>query len=146
MDSDEPDRGRRFGNKLGEVLLECLFETEGLFPYVLLLLFLGFGVYLVAGMTYHLMFDPNAVDVASRLDLLSIDPGQVGTHAGSFPRTLSEGAPYAVLSSTPGNAKPIFRTASKLIVLFGMGESNYPQEQESDSPALRCSNPPRLSE
>lgn len=33
-----------------------------------------FGLYLVAGMVYHLMFDPNAVDVASRLDLLSIDP------------------------------------------------------------------------
>jgi hypothetical protein len=26
-----------------------------------------------------------------------------------------------VLSSTPGNAKPIFRTVSKLIVLLGMG-------------------------
>ena len=35
----------------------------------------------------------------------------------SFPRTLSAGDPYAVLSSTPGNAKPIFRTLSKLIVL-----------------------------
>jgi len=74
MDSDEPDRGRRFAKKLGEMLLECLFETEELFPHALLLLFLGFGVYLVAGMTYHLMFDPNAVDVSSRLDLLSIDP------------------------------------------------------------------------
>src|ERR1017187_2526713 len=35
----------------------------------------------------------------------------------SFQRTLSAGAPYAVLSSTPGNAKPILRTLSKLIVL-----------------------------
>ena len=26
-----------------------------------------------------------------------------------------------MLSSTPGNAKPIFRTVSKLIVLLGMG-------------------------
>jgi hypothetical protein len=34
-----------------------------------------------------------------------------------------------VLSSTPGNAKPIFRTVSKLIVLLGMGECDYPQEQ-----------------
>jgi hypothetical protein len=41
----------------------------------------------------------------------------VGTHASSFPRILSAGAPYAVLSSAPGKAKPIFRTASKLIVL-----------------------------
>jgi len=35
----------------------------------------------------------------------------------SFPRTLSAGAPYAVPSSTLGNAKPIFLTVSKLIVL-----------------------------
>jgi hypothetical protein len=35
-----------------------------------------------------------------------------------------------VLSSTPGNAKPISRTVSKLIVLLGMGECDYPQEQE----------------
>jgi hypothetical protein len=43
---------------------------------------------------------------------------------------LSAGEPYAVLSCTPGNAKPIFRTVSKLIVLLGMGECDYPQEQE----------------
>jgi hypothetical protein len=35
-----------------------------------------------------------------------------------------------VLSSTPGNAKPIFRTVSKLIVLLVMGECDYPQQQE----------------
>jgi hypothetical protein len=35
-----------------------------------------------------------------------------------------------VLASTPGSAKPIFRTVSKLIVLFGMGECDYRQEQE----------------
>jgi hypothetical protein len=57
MDSDEPDRGQRFAKKFGEVL-ECLFEAEGLFPYALLLLLLGFGVYLVAGMTYHLISTP----------------------------------------------------------------------------------------
>jgi hypothetical protein len=32
-------------------------------------------------------------------------------------------------SSTPGSAKPIFRTVSKLIVLLGMG-CDYPQEHE----------------
>jgi hypothetical protein len=52
-------------------------------------------------------------------------------HASSFPRILSAGAPYAVLSSTPGNAKPTFRTVSKLIVLLGMGECDYPQEHHS---------------
>jgi hypothetical protein len=76
MDSDEPGRGRRFGNKLGEVPLECLFETEDLFPYALLLLFLGFGIYLVAGMTYHLIFDPSALNVATKLELLSGQFGQ----------------------------------------------------------------------
>jgi hypothetical protein len=35
------------------------------------------------------------------------------------------------LSSTPGNAKPIFRTVSKLIVLLGMGECDYLQEHNS---------------
>jgi hypothetical protein len=35
-----------------------------------------------------------------------------------------------VLASTPGRVKPIFRTVSKLIVLFGMGECDYRQEQE----------------
>jgi|HubBroStandDraft_1064217.scaffolds.fasta_scaffold78228_2 hypothetical protein len=43
-------------------------------PKPLLLLFLGFGAYLAAGMTYHLMCKANAVDEASSLDLLSIDP------------------------------------------------------------------------
>jgi hypothetical protein len=35
-----------------------------------------------------------------------------------------------VLSSTPGNAKPIFRTVSKLIAFLGMVECHYLQEQE----------------
>jgi hypothetical protein len=42
------------------------------------------------------------------------------SHAKSFPWTWGAGDPYAVLSSTPGNAKPIFRTLSKLIVLLGI--------------------------
>jgi hypothetical protein len=41
----------------------------------------------------------------------------------SFPRTLSAGAPYAVLCSTSGNAKPIFRTVSKSILLLGMTDA-----------------------
>jgi hypothetical protein len=36
-----------------------------------------------------------------------------------------------VLSSTPGNTKPIFRTVSKSIVHLGMGECDYPQEQRT---------------
>jgi hypothetical protein len=55
MDSNEPDRGRGFAKRLGEVVLECLFETEELFPYALLLLFLGSSSNLVSRMAYHLM-------------------------------------------------------------------------------------------
>jgi hypothetical protein len=57
-------------------------------------------------------------------------PTRVGTHASIFPRTLSAGAPHAVLASTPGSVKPIFFTMSKSIVLRGMGECDYRQEQE----------------
>src|SRR5947208_1607893 len=42
--------------------------------------------------------------------------------ARSFPRTFSAGLPYAVLSSTPGKASPIFRTVSKSIALLGIGQ------------------------
>jgi hypothetical protein len=59
----------------GEMVLEGgLLEAGELFLYLLVPVVLLFGLYLVAGMVYHLMVDPNAVDVASRLDLLSIDP------------------------------------------------------------------------
>jgi hypothetical protein len=43
---------------------------------------------------------------------------------------LSAGDPYAVLSSTPGNAKPVFQKLSKLIVLLGAGECDYRQQRE----------------
>jgi hypothetical protein len=69
------------------VLLKCLFETGELFPYALLLLFLGFDFYLVAGMTHHLKFRPSAVDVASRLDLLSIDPDKWTPRSDSSDQT-----------------------------------------------------------
>jgi len=59
----------------GEIVLDgSLLEVGELFLYLLVPVVLIFGLYLVAGMVYHLMVDPNAVDVASRLDLLSIDP------------------------------------------------------------------------
>jgi hypothetical protein len=59
----------------GEIVLDgSLLEVGELFLYLLVPVVLIFGLCLVAGMVYHLMVDPNAVDVASRLDLLSIDP------------------------------------------------------------------------
>jgi hypothetical protein len=43
-------------------------------------------------------------------------------HAMIFPRTLSAGDPYAVLSSTPGKASPISRTVSKVIVFLAISQ------------------------
>jgi hypothetical protein len=39
------------------------------------LLFVG-AIVVIGDMIYQLMFDPNAVDVASRLNTLSIDPNK----------------------------------------------------------------------
>lgn len=72
--SGEPEREGRFVKNLGAALFECLLEAGELIPYALILFLFGFGVYLVGTMVYHLIFDPNAVDVASRLDALAIDP------------------------------------------------------------------------
>ena len=72
--SPEPEQARRFAKAFGKALLECLLEAWELIPYALVLAAFGFAVVLVAGMVYHLMFDPNAVNVAARLDLLSVDP------------------------------------------------------------------------
>ena|SRR5215469_14042041 len=76
--SEPADSQRESGSFLAEFLLEGLFEggleAGELFLYLLVPLILMFGLYLAAGMVYHLMYDPNAIDVASRLDLLSINP------------------------------------------------------------------------
>ena len=69
----EPERRERLAKSLGEALFECLFDVEELIPFACAA-FLCLCLCLVGGMVYHLVFDPNAVDVASRLDMLSIDP------------------------------------------------------------------------
>jgi hypothetical protein len=67
---------------LGEIVLDgSLLEVGELLLYLVVPVILIFGFYLVAGMIYHLMFDPNAMDVASRLDLLSIDPDKWIPHS-----------------------------------------------------------------
>ena len=71
--SEDSERESRLAKNVGEVVFECLLEGE-LIPYVVILLVFSVGVYLVGSMVYHLMYDPNALDVASRLDALSIDP------------------------------------------------------------------------
>jgi hypothetical protein len=76
--SEEPKREGCFAKNFGAALFECLFEADELIPYALMLFIFffifGLGLCLVGSMVYHLMYDPNAVDVASRLDALSIDP------------------------------------------------------------------------
>ena len=74
--SRDPERGRRFAKNFGAALFENVLEACELIPYALVLLFVGLGLYLLASMIFHLMFDPNAVGVASRLDALSIDPNK----------------------------------------------------------------------
>jgi hypothetical protein len=80
----EPDRQERLAKSFGKALFECLLEATELIPVACaVLLCLGLCLFVCAAgvAVYHLMFDPNAVDVASRLDLLSIDPDKL------FPRS-----------------------------------------------------------
>jgi hypothetical protein len=73
----EPGQRERLAKSFGAALLECLLEATDLIPVACaVLLCLGFCLFVCAAgvALYHLMFDPNAIDVASRLDLLSIDP------------------------------------------------------------------------
>jgi hypothetical protein len=67
------------------VLLDCIFETEGLFVYLFIYpvipLTLLAACCAVVVVVYQMMFDPNAVDVASRLSALSIDPDRWVPHS-----------------------------------------------------------------
>jgi len=73
----EAERRERIAKSFGKALLECLLEAVELIPFACVALrCLGLCLFVcLAGVAvYHLVFDPNAVEVASRLDLLSIDP------------------------------------------------------------------------
>jgi hypothetical protein len=81
----EPARRKRLAKSSGSAPLECLFEAgtalleclpeaAELVPVVCVALLCVFALCLVGAVVYHLTFDPNAVDVASRLDMLSINP------------------------------------------------------------------------
>jgi hypothetical protein len=72
----EPERGERLAKSFGAALLECLLEATELIPLACLTVLCVVPLCFVGVVVYHLMFDPNAVDVASRLDMLSIDPGK----------------------------------------------------------------------
>ena len=71
----EPEQQpERLAKSFGKALFECLLEAVELIPLACVALLCVAALYLVGGMVYHLMFDPNAVDVAFRLDTLSLDP------------------------------------------------------------------------
>jgi len=72
----ESERARRLAKNFVAALFECLPETAELVPLVCAALVFAAGLAIVGDMVYQLMFDPNAVDVASRLDALSIDPSK----------------------------------------------------------------------
>jgi hypothetical protein len=74
ISSQESELGRRVVRTFGEILLEGLLDCGELIPYAVIVYLFVLCVYLVGSMVYHLMYDPNSVDVASRLDALSIDP------------------------------------------------------------------------
>ena len=74
---EDSERRERLARSFGRALLECLLEAWDLIPLACAaLLCLGFClcVYCFGVAVFQLMFDSNAVDVASRLDLLSINP------------------------------------------------------------------------
>ena len=70
----EPERRERLAKSFGKALLECLLEAVELIPLACIALLCVIPLCLFGVAVYHLMFDPNAVAVASRLDLLTIDP------------------------------------------------------------------------
>jgi sarcosine oxidase gamma subunit len=68
--SEETELRRSFAESFGQ----CLLEAPELIPCGMVVLVFALGLCLVGSMVYHLVLDPNAVDVGARLDALSISP------------------------------------------------------------------------
>jgi hypothetical protein len=73
---EELERERQFSDNFVEALFECLPEAVELIPLGCAALLCIAALCAVGVIVYQLMFDPNAMDVASRLDTLSIDPNK----------------------------------------------------------------------
>jgi len=73
---EEPEQERRVVKDLVAACSECLLEGGELIPVACAAFLFVAAIVIVGGVVYQLMFDPNAVDVASRLDMLSIDPNK----------------------------------------------------------------------
>jgi hypothetical protein len=72
----EPEKERRLVKNFVAALSECLLDAVELIPVACAALLFVAATVVVGDMVYQLMFDPNAVDVASRLDALSINPNK----------------------------------------------------------------------
>src|SRR5918996_4375647 len=70
----------------------------------------------------------------------------IAPHANIFPRTLRAGAPHDVVTSTPGSARPISNTSSKVTVflrasLRSLRELRLGKAREDASTFLTGSDP-----
>jgi hypothetical protein len=72
----EPAQEGRVVKNSVSALFECLLEAVELIPAACAALLFVAAIVVVGDIFYQLMFGPNAVDVASRLDTLSIDPNK----------------------------------------------------------------------
>jgi hypothetical protein len=72
----KPEQEKRVVKNFVAALFECLLEAVELIPIACATLLFVAALLVVGDMVYQLMFDPNAVDVASRLNTLSIDPNK----------------------------------------------------------------------
>jgi hypothetical protein len=72
----EPEQEGQVVKNFVSALFECLLEAVELIPAAYAALLFVAAIVVVGDMLYQLMFDPNAVDAASRLDMLSIDPNK----------------------------------------------------------------------
>jgi len=72
--SGEREKKRRLVKNFVAALSECLLDALELIPVTCAALLFVVAMVVVGDMVYQLMFDPNAVDVAFRLDTFSISP------------------------------------------------------------------------
>jgi hypothetical protein len=68
------ERRRQFARNFGATLLNCVLEDGEFIALACFALLLAIPLCMVGIVVYHLAFDPYAAEVASRRDILSINP------------------------------------------------------------------------
>ena len=79
-DSKKAEHAASSEADLGELLFEGRLEIEEIAAFVLGLFITGFA-FALGAIIFELAFDPNAVDVESRLEALSISPDKRTHHS-----------------------------------------------------------------